>query len=56
MGPIGTDRVRSGPRRPIWPRKGQKEKVSEAACLVGKSLVRPVVVLWAALELLIGHR
>ena len=54
-GPIGTDRVRSGPSRPTWNGKCQKQKVSESVGLVGKSLVRPVGVLWTTLGPPIGH-
>ena len=54
-GPARSGRARSGPSRPIWVGKCQKQKVSELACLVGKSLVRPVGVLWTALEPPIGH-
>ena len=50
-----THRVRSGLSRPIWVGKCQKQKVSELVCLVGKSLVRLVGVLWTALEPPIGH-
>ena len=43
-----------GPSRPIWVGKCQKQKVSSAG-LVGKSLVRPVGVLWTTLGPPIGH-
>ena len=43
------------PRRPIRAGTDEKQKVSELACLAGNSLVRPVGVLWDALEPPIGH-
>ena len=54
-GPTRTGRVLSGPSRPICVGNCQKPKVSESAGLVGKSLVRPVGVLWTTLGPPIGH-